>query len=388
MCIYRSDRPGRPRSTVTIDEILEIRSLHYKWNKIASILGISRATLYRRLEENGRSSQDGSMLDDNELDDVISGIKRDHPNDGERLVCGHLRARGLKVPRQAVRDSIHRTDHENVIARRCTVVRRRVYSAPHPNYVWHIDGHHKLIRWRFVIHGSIDGFSRTIIYVACTDNNRSETVLQLFTDSIRHYGVPNHVRSDHGGENVEVWRYMIAAHNNDYSCVITGSSVHNERIERLWRDVHRCVGSVFSQIFRSLESDGLLDPLNEVDLYCLHLIFLPRINKCISGFVDSWNHHPLSTEGNRTPYQLFFEGMLQTSEQELGTTANVDTSDVEGERVSVPRIKFIPCSILKQSFQTINPLEEAEDNGRGLFVDVLHTTGQHLNATCSQCIWM
>lgn len=107
MCIYRSDRPGRPRSTVTIDEILEIRSLHYKWNKIASILGISRATLYRRLEENGRSSQDGSMLDDNELDDVISGIKRDHPNDGERLVCGHLRARGLKVPRQAVRDSIH-----------------------------------------------------------------------------------------------------------------------------------------------------------------------------------------------------------------------------------------------------------------------------------------
>ena len=154
---------------------------------------------------------------------------------------------------------------------------------------------------------------------------------------------------------------------------------------------------MFSQIFRSLESDGLLDPLNEVDLYCLHLIFLPRINKCISGFVDSWNHHPLSTEGNRTPYQLFFEGMLQTSEQELGTTANVDTSDVEGERkenvyqcqeLSVPRIKFIPCSILKQSFQTINPLEEAEDNGRGLFVDVLHTTGQHLNATCSQCIWM
>ena len=141
MCIYRSGPPGRPRSTVTIDEILEMRSLHYKWNKIASMLGISRATLYRRLEENGISSQDGSMLDDDELDDVMRAIKRDHPNDGERLVCGHLRARGLKVPRQAVRDSIHRTDHENVVARRCTVVRRRVYSAPHPNYVWHIDGH-------------------------------------------------------------------------------------------------------------------------------------------------------------------------------------------------------------------------------------------------------
>ncbi len=319
---------------------------------------------------------------------MIRAIKRDHPNDEERLVCGHLRARGLKVPLQAVRDSIHRTDHENVVARRCNVVSRRVYIAPHPNYVWHIDGHHKLIRWRFVIHGSIDGFSRTITYLACTNNNRSETVLQFFTDSINHFGVPNHVITVE-----KMWRYggsyMIAAHNyNDYSCVITGSSVHNERVERLWHDVHRCIGSVFSQIFRSLESDGLLDPLNEVDLYCLHLIFLPRINKCISGFIESWNHHPLSTEGNRTPYQLFFEGMLHTSEQQLGTTANVNTSDVERERILVPRIKFIPCSNLEQSFQNINPLEQAEDNGRGLFVHVLHVTGQHLNATCSQCIWM
>ncbi len=38
--------------------------------------------------------------------------------------------------------------------------------------------------------------------------------------------------------------------------------------------------------------------------------------------------------------------------------------------------------------QTINPLEEAEDNGGGLFVDILHITEQHLNATCLQCIWM
>ena len=386
-CVYRSGCPGRPRSTVSIDEILELRSLHYKWTKISSILGISRAMLYRRLEENGIPSQDGSMLDDDELDDVVRAIKIDHPNDGERLVCGHLRARGLKLPRQAVRDSIHRTDHENV-ARRCNVVRRLVYSAPHPNYVWHIDGHHKLIRWRFVIHGSIDGFSRTITYLACANNNRSETVLQLFTDSINHFGVPNHVRSDHGGENVEVWRYMIAAHNHDYSCVITGSSVHNERVERLWRDVHRCIVSVFSPIFRSLENDGLLDPLNEVDLYFLHLIFLPQINKCISDFKESWNHHPLSTEGNRTPYQLFFEGMLHTNEQQLHNAANVDTSDLEGERVSVPRIKFIPCSLLEQSFQTINPLEQSDDNGRGLFVHVLHIAGQHLNATCSQCIWL
>ena len=39
-----------------------------------------------------------------------------------------------------------------------------------------------------------------------------------------------------GGENVDVWRCMIEAHSTEIA-VITGSSVHNERIERLRRDV-------------------------------------------------------------------------------------------------------------------------------------------------------
>ena len=39
---------------------------------------------------------------------------------------------------------------------------------------------------------------------------------------------------------------MLTAYNNDTSRVITGSSTHNERIERLWRDVHRRVTSNFN----------------------------------------------------------------------------------------------------------------------------------------------
>ena len=79
-----------------------------------------------------------------------------------------------------------------------------------------------------------------------------------------------------------VWRRMIASHNYDYSSVIPGSSVHNERVERLWRDVNRCfMGVFFSGIFRELEMNSMLNPLNETDLYCLHYIFLTRINKYI-----------------------------------------------------------------------------------------------------------
>ncbi len=96
---------------------------------------------------------------------------------------------------------------------------------------------------------------------------------------------------------------MILCHGNDTSCVITGSSVHNERVERLWRDVHRCVLSMFGDLFCCLEQEALLNPLNKVDLFCLHFIFLPRINRNLLEFRESWNHHKLSTEGNRSPYQ-------------------------------------------------------------------------------------
>lgn len=283
--------------------------LNYSWTKIASLIGISRSTLYRGLEEAGISHQKYTALSDEELDSKIRAIKADHPNDGEVLIQGHLVRMGIKVTRQMLRAAIHCVDHNGVVERQLRVVRRRVYSVPHPNAVWHIDGHHKLIRWRFVIHAAIDGFSRTILYAKCADNNRAPTVLQLFTDGVTQFGLPDKVRSDQGGENVGVWRFMIAAHNNDYSSVITGSSVHNERIERLWRDVHRCIVATFADIFRSLEREGTLDPTNEVDLYYLHHVFLPHINKSLSEFQESWNNHTLSTEGNKTPYQLFYEGL-------------------------------------------------------------------------------
>ena len=130
-------------------------------------MDISPATLYRRLAEAGISTNDCTQLSDSGIDHIILSIKHDHPNDGEVLIQGHLERMGIRIPRQAMRDSIHCVDHQNVASRCHSVTRRRVYSVPFPNSVWHIDGHHKVVRWRFVIHGAIDGFCRTIIYLKC-----------------------------------------------------------------------------------------------------------------------------------------------------------------------------------------------------------------------------
>ena len=268
---------------------------------------ITGNVVYGRLKECGVSNY--THLTNEQLDEIIQGKKQNHPNDGEILIQGHLRSRDIQIPRQAQQESIHCIDSSGVAEHRRSAVKCRIYSIPYPNFVWHIDGHHKLIRWRFVIHGAIDGFSRMITFLQCSDNNRADTVFSSFITAVEQYGIPDHVRTDHGGENIEVWKYMIAAHNIDFSTIITGSSVHNERIERLWRDVNRCVCQQFSFTFKILEDNNRLDPLNEVDIYCLHYLFTPIINKCLLEFKESWNYHCMSSEGNKTPYQLCSEGI-------------------------------------------------------------------------------
>ena len=51
----------------------------------------------------GISSYDRSLLSDVELDDLIHSLKKDHPNDGEILIQGHLVGMKIRVPRQAFR---------------------------------------------------------------------------------------------------------------------------------------------------------------------------------------------------------------------------------------------------------------------------------------------
>lgn len=59
------------------------------------------------------------------------------------------------------------------------------------HYLWLQIGNHKLIRWKFVIQAGIDGFSRVITYLHCSNNNRADTVFTHFKVSCDHFGTPS-----------------------------------------------------------------------------------------------------------------------------------------------------------------------------------------------------
>ena len=137
-----------------------------------------------------------------------------------------------------------------------------------------------------VTHGAIDGYSRLIIYLKCTPNNRSSTVYELFLSAIQNFSLPSRVRSDQGMENVLVASHMIERRGSERNSMLTGSSTDNQRIERLWRDMHGCVTILCYKIY-FMEQNDLLNPLDELHLWALHYVFIPRINQSLQEFVHS-----------------------------------------------------------------------------------------------------
>ena len=161
---------------------------------------------------------------------------------------------------------------------------------------------------------------------------------------------------------------MVEQHSSP-NVVITGSSTHNERIECLWCNVYRCVGVLFQNTFSILEDEGVLDLFNEVDMFCLHFVFLPQIQQTLDSFIESWNNHSISTEKNLTPNQLFIRGTIQYNiTPQLPTASSLTTSPLlhpSSDRVIVPRINFTACTqLLVLLCSQINPLDSDPDFGK------------------------
>lgn len=170
-------------------------------------------------------------------------------------------------------------------------------------------------RWSIVIHGGIDGFSRTVIFLAASDNNKAATVLEQFKVAESHYGLPTRLRIDLGVENVQMAQYMAMKRADVVrpNPVLRGKSCHNQRIERLWVDVWKNVTNMYKDMFLLMEMNGDLNILDARCLWAFKFVFLPRLNASLAAFQQQWNHHGLSTEHGKSPSNLFVTGVLRVA---------------------------------------------------------------------------
>ena len=57
---------------------------------------------------------------------------------------------------------------------------RRSYCNKGPNYLWHIDGNHKLKAFDLWIHGAIDGFSRKVLWLNVSPSKKDPAVISKY----------------------------------------------------------------------------------------------------------------------------------------------------------------------------------------------------------------
>ena len=150
-----------------------------------------------------------------------------------------------------------------------------------------------------------------IVFLKCSTNNLSSTVFQCFIEAVQNFGLPSRVRSDRGGENVRVADFILQHPDRgpNRGSFITGRSVHNSRIERLWRDVYQGCTYLYYNLFYYLEENGYLDVDDEVDMFSLHYVFQPKIQRSLCEFQTGWNNHPMSSERGLSPEQQWIQGI-------------------------------------------------------------------------------
>jgi hypothetical protein len=93
----------------------------------------------------GTASYSGplSSISDHDLDNLVLRLRSHFRRAGVSMMTGFLRRLGYQIQRERIRESLARIDPVQRVFQRITI-RRRTYSVPGPNALWHHDGQHGL----------------------------------------------------------------------------------------------------------------------------------------------------------------------------------------------------------------------------------------------------
>ena len=89
--------------------------------------------------------------------------------------------------------------------------------------------------------------------------------------------------------------------------------MQNSRVERAYRDVYSGVLAFYARVFEAMKDESILDISDDVHLFSLHHVYVPRINRSLNEFIQQMNNNPVSTENNQSPLQTWEREMLENT---------------------------------------------------------------------------
>ena len=147
--LSQTDSRGRPSLYIPREQMELFLDYGFKASEMAKILGVGEKTVNRRLKEYRLSMRFSySSINENELDAVVKWILVEFSNAGYKTMRGHLFLWGSKLQESRVREGTRRSDPEGVLGRalQLRVTHRKLYNVRGLLSLWHMVGHHELIR--------------------------------------------------------------------------------------------------------------------------------------------------------------------------------------------------------------------------------------------------
>lgn len=132
-----------------------------------------------------------------------------------------------------------------------------------------------------------------------------------------------------------------------------------------------------------MESEGILQPDNEMHLFALHFVYLPRIHAAVEEFVVQWNNHSTRKTGGFSPRQLYVNGIIDDHDRNYSAAQNIydpdqgnpmfGVGDSDELEIESDKIKMCKCHNLNASrFRgLVDPLADYGDHGAGNFLHVV-----------------
>ena len=114
-----SGTPRRPKYDIPKPVLKDLRGLSCSWLKISSMFGVSRWTIYRRVQQYDlRNLQHFTNIADEDLDKMVKDyLSRHGYTTGEPYISGYLHSKAIILQRKRVRASINRVDPVNSAVR-------------------------------------------------------------------------------------------------------------------------------------------------------------------------------------------------------------------------------------------------------------------------------